>query len=239
MALTEVHEIKQPLMGLQFQVKDLLRQQEALNQGNPELRMRLGDLNDSVDCLTERIKAMQQLLAGHPRQRQSVLLTSLLVECMAAVREQARRQAVKLERRGFERRCCLEADPAQLKIAVINLLHNAIEAAAGSSGCQERRVRLSLAENQHQLIIQVEDTGPGLKALELPELLLNSSKPNGMGLGLHCTELIAEAYGGSVELKRSAALGGAQVSLVLESSDQTNKQRCSATARPGGPTQVR
>ena len=46
----------------------------------------------------------------------------------------------------------------------------------------------------------------------------------------------AREYGGLLD---NRSFGGAQVSLVLESSDQTRKERCSATTRPDALTQVR
>ena len=59
--------------------------------------------------------------------------------------------------------------------------------------------------------LTIADSGPGLPALELEKVQLRSSKPQGMGLGLHTAGAILAQLGGQLSLERSNELGGAAV----------------------------
>jgi signal transduction histidine kinase len=90
-------------------------------------------------------------------------------------------------------------DEQGLRGAILNLGLNAIEA-AGPGGS----VRLDLAEEEHQRIIEVSDTGPGPPHL-LHESLFDpfvTSKPEGSGLGLALARHVAHAHHGSLSWTR-------------------------------------
>jgi signal transduction histidine kinase len=90
-------------------------------------------------------------------------------------------------------------DEPGLRGAVLNLGLNAIEA-AGPGGS----VRLVLAQEERQLIIEVSDTGPGPPSL-LQESLSDpfvTSKPEGAGLGLALARHVAHAHHGSLSWTR-------------------------------------
>ena len=61
----------------------------------------------------------------------------------------------------------------------------------------------------------VADSGPGLPSSNLRELLMRSTKPHGMGVGLLTVQSIACRHGGALHLGHSNPLGGAEVRLRL------------------------
>jgi signal transduction histidine kinase len=87
-----------------------------------------------------------------------------------------------------------------------------------------RRVNVTAAESgPAQLLLVVEDDGPGLPPEDRAEVLqrgarLDESAP-GSGLGLSIVDELAKAYGGSVALKDSA-LGGLKVEILLPRVEQ-------------------
>ena len=92
-----------------------------------------------------------------------------------------------------------------------NLLDNAFKWSRGN-------VKVSASEAGPDAIIAIQDDGAGLSDGELPEALLpgrrlDESVP-GYGFGLPITRELAELYGGSLSLSRSA-LGGLKAELRL------------------------
>lgn len=110
----------------------------------------------------------------------------------------------------------VRADPERLRQALDNLIRNALgHAPAGTDVLVEARLV------REQLRVSVSDAGSGIPADELervfqPGIRLTGERP-GQGLGLAIVRAIAEAHGGTVEL-RSSPGQGATFTLVLPAS---------------------
>jgi signal transduction histidine kinase len=109
------------------------------------------------------------------------------------------------------------ADPALIRIAVQHLLRNAAQAIAGSPGCITLRLRRGSAGKS--VIIQVQDTGPGVP----PEMLDHIFEPfvghrsgggGGAGLGLALCRKIVEAHHGAIAL-HNLPEGGCSCTITL------------------------
>ena len=100
----------------------------------------------------------------------------------------------------------LTADRVKIQQVIINLLVNACDA---MQGCPRLVVTIAALECGEGSIISVTDTGPGL-TLEAAETIFSwadSSKMNGMGLGLSICRTIVELHRGRIWLENSDANG--------------------------------
>jgi signal transduction histidine kinase len=115
----------------------------------------------------------------------------------------------------------IEADPEQLKEALINLLVNAYEA-VGDGGSIVIREEEGVAEPLGQVVvIRVSDNGPGIPE-SIQENLFQpffSTKEEGTGLGLSIAFRIVEEHGGWLSLK-SREGGGATFVITLPSKEE-------------------
>lgn len=94
----------------------------------------------------------------------------------------------------------LNLDEPQISQALINVITNAIEATDGIDG--SRRIRIAAVEAQHNVVITVSDTGPGVPETLRPNLFsaFATTKPGGTGTGLNLARQIALAHGGNLQL---------------------------------------
>ena len=98
----------------------------------------------------------------------------------------------------------VSADGDQLDQLLINLVSNAVDAAAENGGGV--RVGWDLAGSQ--LEVWVEDDGPGIRQTGNLFVPFFTTKPQGSGIGLVLSRQIAEAHGGTLELENRTGASG-------------------------------
>ena len=105
-------------------------------------------------------------------------------------------------------------DPNQLKQLFLNLFQNAIEA-MGHGGMLSVRVRRGDTNDPPTVVIEVEDTGPGI-----PESIRNSifdpfftTKEQGTGLGLAICRGITDAHHGTIRADPSEDTHGTTITV--------------------------
>ena len=127
------------------------------------------------------------------------------------------RRAVALEtRRPIEVRggpdLTANLDAAQIEQVLINLLKNAVDAAAETGG----GVRVAWEQQGPLLEIRIEDDGPGIANPANLFVPFFTTKPQGSGIGLLVCRQIAENHGGRLTLRnRDAGASGCLASLRL------------------------
>ena len=118
------------------------------------------------------------------------------------------------------------ADPDQLEQMLINLVRNAAdavlqvqEAENHSNGSKHsdahQQIVFSWKTTAEDVIISIQDNGPGLMNPGNAFVPFYTTKPTGSGIGLVLSRQIAEAHGGSLELSNRTDQRGCLVRVTL------------------------
>jgi two-component system, NtrC family, nitrogen regulation sensor histidine kinase NtrY len=112
----------------------------------------------------------------------------------------------------------LRADPELLEQALINLVHNAVDAVAD---VEAPRIDIECSVRGECVAVAVSDNGCGLDAATREQIFVPffSTKPGGSGIGLALARQIARAHHGQVEVVPHAG-GGTVFSLVVPARDE-------------------
>ena len=104
------------------------------------------------------------------------------------------------------------ADAEQVRMALKNIITNAVQAMAG-----EGTLTLAArpAEDGH-IEVRISDTGPGIPAEQLDKIFepLFTTRAQGIGFGLSITKMIIENHGGTIRAE-SGPEGGARFVIML------------------------
>ena len=110
----------------------------------------------------------------------------------------------------------IEADRTQLEIVLHNLFSNALDALTHVPA-STRAVVLSSRRERDSVLLEIEDSGPGLSA-EVSGSLFEpfvTTKSDGMGLGLAISRSLLRAQNGELTYIAARRLGGACFTIKL------------------------
>ena len=192
MAAVVAHEVRNPLAGIKGAMQVISRR---LAPGTPEQRI-ANEVVTRIDELNDIVQDM--LVFARPK---TPTLTPVQVAGVVEDTVSLLKQDPALSGLGVRidpTETVVAADPAQLKLALLNLLLNGAQAMQGRG---ELKISTSTAGGWHEL--RIVDDGPGI-APEAREHLFEpffTTRSRGTGLGLVTARRIVEAHGGTVELQ--------------------------------------
>lgn len=212
MAAGVAHEIRNPLNGIEGFASLLVRD---LPEGDKRRRFAqlivegVRDLNRTVTGLLEFTRQRRLERRAHDP---ADLLRAVVEITQADVASGGVEIAVDDRRAAAG---TIQADGPQLKQVLLNLVRNAVEAAAEAHP-GAGRVAVGVEAAPEGVAITVDDDGPGVPA-EVRQLVFtpfHTTKEHGTGLGLAVAHAIVQLHGGSLAVE-DGPLGGARFRVVL------------------------
>ncbi|MDE2372091.1 MAG: sensor histidine kinase [Burkholderiales bacterium] len=206
------HQLRTPLAGLKSQTELALR-----DAAEPELRARLQRVHDSASRSAHLVNQLLTLARAEPES--AMLQDRRAVDLARLAREVTAELVPRAIAAGIDLGCDEAAEGTEgaaaapvrgiallLREALVNLIDNAIRY-AGRGASVTVRVRAAGDE----VVVEVEDDGPGLPADErehvFERFVRATDAGNGCGLGLAIVREIVERHAGRVTLEAAQPRG--------------------------------
>lgn len=196
MRVALMHELGQPLSAVATYIhagRHLLDSNGIDHQLLAEtMKKAEGELKRARDVLAR----LREFLVCDKAQRSPVDVRELIYDVAARLQNEANRRSVRIEVEAQSLPVVL-GDGPQLRQVLINLLSNAIDAAAHMP---DGAVRVRCRQGTGGISIEIDDNGKGI-APEMADHLFQpfqTTKSRGMGLGLPLSRQIVEAHGGRI-----------------------------------------
>ncbi len=194
------HEVRNPLNNISLSVEQLTAENV---DGDAKIYFDIINRNsrrisDLITELLDSSRPTELILARVP-------VNAVIHSSVAAALDRIRLKAIKLQANYINESGFIMADADKLKIALLNIIINAVEAMEENKG--ELIITLSNEEQKH--VITITDNGIGINEENMSKLFepYYTSKPNGMGLGLASTLNILQSHKALVEVKSKPGQG--------------------------------
>ncbi len=194
-ARTIAHEVRNPLTNLTLALEQL---KDELPSDNESVVL----FSDIIERNANRIEQLigEMLNSSRPRELdlQLVSVDEMLEETLALAMDRMNLKQIRLEHQRLNDLPRLLIDKEKMKIALLNIVINAVEAMNPGEGVLTVRIE----KVPGVLVLVVADNGKGIPPDDLEKLFdpFFTSKEGGMGLGLTSTRNILTGHGASVEV---------------------------------------
>jgi signal transduction histidine kinase len=210
LASSLAHELSQPLTAILANAQAANRLLARAQPDLEELRACVDDVISDDRRASEMIRGMWKLLKRTDVVSTPLRLNDLAANMIELVANDALLHEVTLQFRPAADLPLAYGDGVQIQQVILNLLTNAITAAA-NGGAPDRRVTVwTAAATAPYVELGVHDSGKGIPEADLGRVFepFFTTKVDGLGMGLAISHAIVEAHGGRLLAENDPA-GGA------------------------------
>ena len=200
----EMNNSLAPIKSLAASLESLLRRDPLPSDWKDDASSGLNSIASRADSLSRFLEAYTRLTKLPPPQKQDVDL-AVLVQRVVDLEPRLKVEVLSGPKK------VIRADATQIEQALINLVHNAVDAALETRG----KVAIGWRDKESCIEIFVSDEGPGIMNPANLFVPFFTTKPDGSGIGLPLSRQIAEAHGGSLVLRNRKNGKGAEALLSL------------------------
>jgi signal transduction histidine kinase len=195
------HEINQPLIAIKNYAQAAKRYVPTESTKGGKLSELLAEMEGEADRAGTIIRKIRRLLSSGQVDAVPVELDAVLKEVVAVMKPEADSHGCRIDYRVTEPVPVVLADALQVQLVMVNLLRNAIEAAASDTQPGGASISITVCETADQMVqVRVTDSGAGVPLEEVDNIFesLYSTKGAGMGVGLATCRTIIESHGGRI-----------------------------------------
>ena len=187
------HDLKTPITAIKGATELILRKDEKnpyanIIRKNVEKLSRM--IDDILDCTKLEIGQLELKL-------EKTDVSELIEDIIFALEPLAQEKKIKLKVINSAQNTIVMADKNRLFRAIANLVNNSIKFSP-----KESEILITLKNEEGNLIISIEDFGPGIPEEEREKVFnkfyRGRNNKQGMGLGLSIAKGIVEAHGGEI-----------------------------------------
>lgn len=209
------HDLRSPLTAI-LGYTELVERTGPLNQNQLDFMHRLQGSVQHITSLVNDLLDLGRLDAGFDTRREAVQLENVLKYTLDMFDSQLKKKKINLVTDVSSELQSFRANPIRIRQMLDNLLGNAIKYTPVDGS-----VRISMSMQDDQIVIRVEDSGPGIPPEEQNRIFEKfyraSNRPDGVvgsGLGLAIVKSIVDSHQGRVWVESNLGAGSAFVVLL-------------------------
>jgi PAS domain S-box-containing protein len=212
---TVSHDLRSPLTAI-LGYAELIERTGPLNENQQEFLHRLQGSIQHITTLVNDLLDLGRLEAGFDTRREAVQLEGVLKYAMDMFDNQVKKKKIRLTTEIAANLQPLRANPIRIRQMLDNLLGNAIKYTPDGGN-----VNISMSMQDHQIILKVDDSGPGIPPEEQNNIFEKfyraTNAPGGVegsGLGLAIVKSIVISHQGRVWVESIVGKGSSFIVIL-------------------------
>lgn len=201
------HQLSQPLTAISLQASILKRNLAPYIDKSSTNAESLDDICLQSDYLSRLVGNLRQLFKSQSFKYQTLDLRQVIEQIIEIIRPTLESKNIALEIR-FKDEPVVTGDRLQIQQVLINLLNNAAEAIVEKAP-SKRVIWVTLFQTDSYGIFGVEDSASGIAEETLSQLfeIYQTTKDNGLGVGLWLCKTIIDGHQGEISAKNIMGSG--------------------------------
>jgi PAS domain S-box-containing protein len=212
---TVSHDLRSPLTSI-LGYTELIERTGPLNENQQEFLQRLQGSVQHITALVNDLLDLGRLEAGFDTRREAVQLEGVLKYTLDMFDSQVKKKKINLNKDIALDLKPLRANPIRIRQMLDNLVGNAIKYTPN-----EGSIWVNMSMQDNQLILKVEDTGPGIPPEEQGNIFEKfyraTNAPDGVegsGLGLAIVKSIVTSHQGRVWVESTVGKGSSFIVIL-------------------------
>jgi len=204
------HEVRNPITNINLAVEQL----QDNNLNDEEQATFLDLIHRNSDRIGNLVTQMLQSTKFEELELKDHSVNDLINEVLEEAKDRAQLKGIEIRKNLSSEICNVKIDSPKMKIAILNILINAIEAIEHDHGI----LTVITRKENEKCVVTISDNGKGIKKEDLDQLFVPffTNKQNGTGLGLTNMQNIILNHKGSISVQSELEKGTAfTISLNL------------------------
>jgi signal transduction histidine kinase len=209
MASGLAHELNQPLTSISHNCHSALLCARDASAPDAALIESISEIYQQTQRAGNIVRSLRQLARHDSGNFISTNINKLVEETIRLTKPEATEKGVDVRLSLTTDLPESLVDPVQIQQVLVNLERNSVES-MGQGSCNPRSLTIfTTVDHDTDIRVTVHDTGPGLTGGIKDKIFtaFQTTKPDGMGLGLSISRSIVEAHGGRLWFDENGAVG--------------------------------
>lgn len=193
------HELNQPLTAISMYGEVCKRHVHSMHEDDAAIIESLDNIAEQAKRAADLIDKLRSLAVKKELKKSYMDMNYVIEDIMKLVSVEAHWNNVILEIKLQDSLPKTQIDTVLIQQVILNLVRNAIEAMMNNKQTNGHII-ISSRQEHGEIVVSVEDNGPGIPAHTAKNIFeaFNSSKPDGMGMGLTICRSIVNAHNGRI-----------------------------------------
>ncbi|ANJ00433.1 hypothetical protein A8O14_10315 [Polynucleobacter wuianus] len=215
------HQLSQPITGILLQTESV--KCDLVDLGGQEKSVSaLNAVTDQLEKVSDLVTNLRKLFGAQELEFRHFNIQGACNEVLEIIKPTLQSKNISLETT-YTDNPNVVGNSIQIQQVLINIFNNAMDAIENARD-HRRKIDLTISQNQSLAIIAIKDTGSGISNSITPSMfeLYQSTKPEGLGIGLWLCKTIIDKHHGSITAL-NLPTGGAIIEIQIPISQDLNE----------------